>query len=141
MKALRWLLSLFCITAPEDRAGNSGGELVLGRSKLASGEPIPADLAAESGRCPLKVLGGAETSFSCAIHQVFGRRLILSLSDPIRQGHFVEISWQDTLIFGEVVGCWQEDLEPCAAVDLEHSLIGIEHLRAICANFTSYAKP
>jgi hypothetical protein len=82
------------------------------------------------------VLGAAETSFSCAIRRVLGRRLILSLSDPIRQGDCVKISWHDSLLFGEVVGCWQEDIEPCAAVELEHSLVGIEHLRPICGDFT-----
>lgn len=112
-------------------------EMVVGRSKLASGELMLENLAAESGCCPLKVLGAGETSVSCAIRQVFGRRLILSLSDPIRQGDCVEVSWHDTLLFGEVVGCWQEDLKPCAVVKLEHSLVGIEHLRAICGEFIS----
>jgi hypothetical protein len=107
--------------------------MVVGRSKLASAE----NLAASSARCPLKVLGAAEGSFSCGIRHVLGRRLILSVSDPIRQGDCVEIRLHDALLFGEVVGCWQEDLEPCAAVELEHSLVGIEHLRAIYEDFTS----
>jgi hypothetical protein len=111
--------------------------MVAGRSKLIPRELIPANLAGESARFPLKVLGAAETSFSCAIRQLVGCRLILSLSNPIRQRDCVEITWHDTLLFGEVVGCWREDSKPCAAVELAHSLVGVEHLRAICADFRS----
>jgi hypothetical protein len=97
---------------------------------------MPVNLAPEPARCPLRVLGAAETSSFCAIRQVLGRRLILSLSDPIRQGDCVKIGWHDALLFGEVVGCWREE-EPRAAVELKHSLVGIEHLRAIWEDFTS----
>ena len=55
----------------------------------------------------------------------------------MRQGDCVQISWHDTLLFGEVVGCWQEDSEPSAAVELEHSLVEVEHLREICSEFAS----
>jgi hypothetical protein len=137
MEGLRRILSLFQHPVSVDRAGiredNWWAWWREDRS-WSPGERSSANEPVETACCSLKVLGTPGTTLSCALRQSIGSRLILSLSDPIRLGDCVEISWNDALLFGEMVGCWWEDSEPCAAVELEHSLVGVEHLRAICGD-------
>ena len=112
-------------------------DVVVGKPKFAFEGQNARYLDVDSEYCPLTVLGPQTITLSCSFRQLVGCRAILSLSADIQQGNCVEITWNDALLFGEVIACWNDGSGAWAAVELEHALVGIEHLRSICNDFTA----
>jgi hypothetical protein len=60
--------------------------------------------------------------------QLIGGRLIAKVAEPLRPNTCVKIECDETLLFGEVLGCWREGFATFIAVQMFHGLTGLEEL-------------
>lgn len=62
------------------------------------------------------------------VAKLVGRRLIARVSEFMRAETCVRIDGDDSLVLGEVMGCWREGAITFAAIELVHALNGLDEL-------------
>jgi hypothetical protein len=75
----------------------------------------------------LKVLGETQQhQVACKAANVVGRRLIARVSEHLGQDTCIRIDRDGSFLWGEVLGCWYEGSAIFAAIELKHSLSGLD---------------
>jgi hypothetical protein len=75
----------------------------------------------------MRVLGTDEFSVFCSHTHLVGRRLVAQVSAPVAPGTCIRIENSDAMMLGEVLGIWREGPTIFAAIELQHSLAGLQH--------------
>jgi hypothetical protein len=84
----------------------------------------------------LKVLGETQLHLvSCKAANVVGRRVIAKVSEHLSQDTCIRIDRDDSFLWGEVLGCWDEGSAIFAAIELQHALSGLDELARLRSEF------
>jgi hypothetical protein len=104
---------------------------------MSAFDAISEDLMTDFGGLPLskrlllRILGQCDSVVECVPKKLSGRRLTVHLAKDMPDGTCVRIDYEDSLLLGEVVRCWQGGAWIEATIELQHSLVGIAKLRSV----------
>lgn len=84
----------------------------------------------------LKVLGETQQRLvGCKAANVVGRRLIAKVSEHLGRDTCIRIDRDNSFLWGEVLGCWYEGSAIFAAIELKHTLSGLDELARLRSEF------
>jgi hypothetical protein len=79
--------------------------------------------------CRMTVLGErSDASVLCSPVKLVGGRLIVMLADRVEPDAAIRFDAADSLILGEIAGCWEDDGAIYAAIALRNCLNGVSTL-------------
>lgn len=79
-------------------------------------------------RVGIRVLGAKERTVDGKTVAIAGRRLIVQIAEPIPAGEAIGVDGSDSLLLGEVLGCWREGSATLAAIEFQHALTRLSEL-------------
>jgi hypothetical protein len=81
---------------------------------------------------------GADGNFpvvDCKMQTLAGRRVVARLSTRVFADACIRIDCKDAALYGEVLGCWQENSSIFAAIELHEAVTGLSELCALRGEF------
>jgi hypothetical protein len=96
---------------------------------------IPATslaIVANTKKFALRVLDdhGGHHLVAGGFARLVSRRIIAQVSEVLKSNTCVQIDCDDVMLLGEILGCWREGPATFVAVELLHSITGLEELRS-----------
>jgi hypothetical protein len=79
-------------------------------------------------RFAVRVLGDSERRVNSKAIKIIGRRLIAQIDESVSAGEPVRIDAPDSLLLGEVLGCWHEPHATFAAIEIQQALTRLSDL-------------